>query len=58
MGRLDANTYTKDNQGKILAISKSLEDAKSIAFDLIDKFNLEPQDIVVSLKNKELRKAK
>ena len=57
MGRVDSETYTKENEGRILSIPhKDLGSAKSFAIDLAEKNNLESSDVVISLNNKELKR--
>ena len=56
MGRSDSETYTKENQGKILAVAQNcLESARAVAYDLAIDEKLEPTDIIISLNHKELR---
>lgn len=57
MGRLDTETYTKENQGIILSIPhEDLGSAKSLAIDLAEKNGLESSDVIISLNNKELKR--
>ncbi len=57
MGRLDSETYTKENEGVIVSIPHiSLESAKSAAIDIAAAKGLESSDVVISLNNKELKR--